>query len=245
MAEARPCDLYSVEATTRALAGATAVVVTVPALVPRARFLQATRRAAILLALDTVVRAAETLGVPAYVPAGPGDVWIHGLATSPPPRGRWVRPIWQEGGSGVVSIQELAARDDTGADRALADYFAFLPALMRGAVTVRQDDARLAFAIPFGPSLLGFRREPSADARRARLAVDGGVLGRRHGGTFEFRVVRTQSAGPRLLTAVHGFAPRLPFALYTRTQARVHARVMNGFSRAWEDSLPPRGSKST
>ena len=155
---------------------------------------------------------------------------------------RVVRLAWQRRGAGVVSIQEMPARSETTAERALAHYLGFLPRLLRGAVDVRTSPDRVAFAIPHGPALLAFRTSPARDARRAVLSIEGGLLGRPAGGAFEFRVVSLESGETRLVVAVHGFMPRLPFPVYARTQARAHARVMAAFASEWEGWCRAGGS---
>jgi hypothetical protein len=47
-------------------------------------------------------------------------------------------------------------------------------------------------------------------------------------GRLEFRVVL---GGSHVLAAIHDFEPRLPWFIYTLTQAKVHLFIMKAFSR--------------
>ena len=76
---------------------------------------------------------------------------------------------------------------------------------------------------------LSFQRDRSTEDR-AVYTISGGslvrpdTLGR---GTFEFRIMLDPSV---LLTAIHDFHPRLPWTIYTMTQAKMHSLVMAEFS---------------
>jgi uncharacterized protein YbjT (DUF2867 family) len=69
-----------------------------------------------------------------------------------------------------------------------------------------------------------------SSSHRAIYTISGGFLVKSNAkdkGTFEFRIMLDS---PILLTAIHDFYPRLPWYLYTLTQARVHALVMKRFA---------------
>lgn len=237
----RACDLFSVEETARALAGAPAVAVAAAALIPPARLLQATRADAQLFAADTIARAATRAGVHeiallgddphgelAFVLAhrqvrvrrAPESTRERRLAFAPSPRA-------------VVSIQRMRVPADWTADRAAHEYLAFVPRFFAGVVRVRHEHAStvlVATTLPVPLLRLTEETPPDPEGERCVLRIAGGAFARGHG-CLEFRIVHAAADRRVLLTAVHGFEPALPFSLYRRTQARVHAYVMHAYSR--------------
>ncbi len=73
--------------------------------------------------------------------------------------------------------------------------------------------------------------------RRRAFYISGGVLARHVDppGRFEFRVF---PEGGCLIAAVHGFVPRLPWRIYSATQAVVHIGVMRAFGRYLSQQAP-------
>ena len=80
--------------------------------------------------------------------------------------------------------------------------------------------------------LLELTYQPTrSSSNRAIYTISDGALLRNNArgkGTFEFRIMLDS---PILLTAIHDFYPRLPWYIYTLTQAQVHALVMHRFSK--------------
>ena len=80
--------------------------------------------------------------------------------------------------------------------------------------------------------LLELTFQPQRSSKtRAIYTFSSGALVRadtHHHGTFEFRLMLDS---PVLLTPIHNFYPRLPWYLYTLTQARVYSIVMMRFAR--------------
>ncbi|GAC1597000.1 MAG: NAD(P)H-binding protein [Myxococcales bacterium] len=129
------------------------------------------------------------------------------------------------------SVQRMRLPPGRDARWAAGGYARFLPLFFRKLVRVSVDAAgTCSFGVPFlrEPLLL---LTPAADATPDRhlLHVTGGLLARDgQRGRFELRQALD---GRTLLTAIHDFAPRLPWYLYRWTQARVHAWAMNAFRR--------------
>ncbi|MGF1449222.1 MAG: NAD(P)H-binding protein [Opitutales bacterium] len=73
--------------------------------------------------------------------------------------------------------------------------------------------------------------------RRRAFYISGGLLARDVDppGRFEFRVF---PEGNCLIAAVHGFVPRLPWRLYSASQAVVHIAVMRAFGRYLSQQAP-------
>jgi uncharacterized protein YbjT (DUF2867 family) len=113
------------------------------------------------------------------------------------------------------------------------EYLRWLPRLGWPVLQVRVEYGRVAhFRVrPTGHTLLTLRfaadRSPEG---RQLFYVTGGLLagdGERSG-RLEFRHVL---GGRAVLSAIHDFSPRLPWAVYNTTQAQVHLLVMRQFRR--------------
>jgi uncharacterized protein YbjT (DUF2867 family) len=113
------------------------------------------------------------------------------------------------------------------------EYLRWLPRLGWPVLQVRVEYGRVAhFRVrPTGHTLLTLRfaadRSPEG---RQLFYVTGGLLagdGERSG-RLEFRQVL---GGRAVLSAIHDFSPRLPWAVYNATQAQVHLLVMRQFRR--------------
>ncbi len=134
--------------------------------------------------------------------------------------------------AGVRSVQRIPLPGDLDAELAANEYMRWLP---RGAwplLHVEVDDQRTAtFSLSFTRKpllVLTFSPERST-AGRQLFYVKGGLLAQASKrGRLEFRVTPD---GQELLTAIHEFAPRLPWHIYRYTQALVHAWVMWRFGR--------------
>ena len=85
---------------------------------------------------------------------------------------------------------------------------------------------------PFGPDLLVLRAVPDRTVTsRVLFRIEGGALSGRSGeanGRLEFREVL---GGTVILAAIHDYRPRLPWWLYSSTQAVLHGAVMQAFGR--------------
>ncbi len=130
------------------------------------------------------------------------------------------------------SVQRLPLPPGRDAAWLAAEYAAWLPEALRGLVRVERTGTGLFF-LARGvrrPLLeLSYRADRSGPSR-ALFGVTGGLLAGRGIG-FPRLEFRTVPGGRDALAAVHEFRPRLPWWLYTRTQARAHAWVMWRFGR--------------
>lgn len=128
--------------------------------------------------------------------------------------------------SGVRSVQRIALPKRRDAHWAAQEYMRWLP---RGAwpIHVDSDEKQATFSL-FGFQLLtlDFAKDRSG-ADRQLFFVRGGLLSNGKG-RLEFRQTPD---GEHLLTAIHDFAPRLPWFVYRWTQALVHMLVMWRFGR--------------
>ena len=132
----------------------------------------------------------------------------------------------------VRSVQRLPLPAGRDATWIAEEYAAWLPRLFGSLLVVELDDARCTFRLRgMERELLELTYRPErSDAERALYDVTGGVLARTDGGTprLEFRVVPGSGVA---LAAVQDFRPRLPWWLYSLTQARAHQLVMTAFGR--------------
>lgn len=129
------------------------------------------------------------------------------------------------------SVQRLPLPPGRDALWLAAEYAAWLPEAMRGLLRVRRSGTGLEFlavGLPWPLLALAFRPDRSGPSR-ALFEVTGGLLAGRAIGfpRLEFRT----TAGGGALGAVHQFRPRLPWWIYTHTQAYGHLWVMWRFAR--------------
>lgn len=133
------------------------------------------------------------------------------------------------------SVQRLSVPPGRDAIWLAAEFAAWLPAGLRGLVRVARSETGLEFfavGLPWPLLVLSYRPDRSGE-NRALFEVKGGLLAGKAIGfpRLEFRMMPT---GEEALAAVHQFSPRLPWWVYTRTQARGHAWVMWRFGRHLE-----------
>jgi len=131
------------------------------------------------------------------------------------------------------SVQRMPCPPQFTARDVANEYLRWLPRLGWPLLRVRVEYGRVAhFQVrPTGHTLLTLRfaadRSPEG---RQLFYVTGGLLagdGERSG-RLEFRHVL---GGEAVLSAIHDFSPRLPWAVYNATQAQVHLLVMRQFRR--------------
>jgi hypothetical protein len=118
------------------------------------------------------------------------------------------------------------------ADWAAVEYARWLPQGLRGLIRVEVDagrTCRFSLAV-FGLELLVLTHAPERSSPDRQLYfIGGGLLARMpQQGRFELRQLLD---GRTLMTAIHDFQPRLPWALYVVSQALVHRWVMWAFAR--------------
>lgn len=134
----------------------------------------------------------------------------------------------------VRSVQRMPMPKDWTAPELQRDYGNWITRLFYGLIAVKEDeDETLCFMLtPIRLCLLELTLTPYSRkaVRRRAYYITGGVLARkqlRPHGRFEFRTFPENGC---LITAIHGFAPSLPWVIYYLTQAQVHLVVMNLYS---------------
>ena len=132
----------------------------------------------------------------------------------------------------VRSVQRMRLPEGRDAEWAATEYMRWLPKALRGLIRVDVDEGRNCRFVVFllGLPLLVLAYAPDRSTPDRQLFfVTGGVLSRKDlRGRFELRQVLD---GRTLMTAIHDFAPRLPWFIYVLSQAQFHAWVMSAFRR--------------
>lgn len=154
----------------------------------------------------------------------------------PHPRSGWERADNQRRRAErrVRSVQRMPLPRGWDAQAVAAEYGRWLTRNLGGLVNVSQTaEGVLRFAGPGGRGCwLELTPTPFTQMNRRRCAfyISGGWLARQVNppGRFEFRLFPENGC---LLASIHGFSPRLPWAVYALTQARLHLAVMRAFGR--------------
>ena len=115
-------------------------------------------------------------------------------------------------------------------------YQRWLPAYFRTLINVSSVDNVSVFSL-LGVGLLQLEFIPDrSDEDRQLFYINGGKLVKRKDyGWLEFRRVLNDEY---VISAIHEFAPSLPWYVYTQTQARAHAFVMDKFGKYLEGKTP-------
>lgn len=183
-----------------------------------------------------VVSDQNPLVVPGLRPTPFLEALRDALAREPGPRPRKPRPARSASTRTVRSVQRLYLPAGKNASWVADEYRSWLPRFLRPLISVhRTDNQSLTFyasGLRRPLLVLDYSFERSTPDR-VLYYITGGLLARvRPGepvrGRLEFRVVL---GGRYVLAAIHDFEPRLPWLLYTLTQAKVHLLVMKAFSR--------------
>ena len=136
--------------------------------------------------------------------------------------------------SRVRSVQRLPLPAGRTARWVASEYARWLPRFMAPLLRVDVDEAGTCrfFLWPLHAPLLVlmFAADRSTDDRQL-FYVTGGILARIVDGTRPRLEFRTVLDGKFVLAAIHDFVPRLPWFIYTMSQALVHLIVMRGFGR--------------
>ena len=132
----------------------------------------------------------------------------------------------------VRSIQRVLLPPGADAAWVAGNYFTWLGRCCRPLVGTRSDaDGRVTVGVPLlGLRLLELTLMPAeSSAARQVYRITGGLLARGNPPgrpRFEFQ---TLLGGRYTMTALHDYAPALPWWLYLPTQAFVHLRVMRRY----------------
>lgn len=134
--------------------------------------------------------------------------------------------------SHVRSVQRMRLPAGRDAEWAAQAYMRWLPVALRGLVRVEvganRDCVFRVWLVGLPLLVLTYAPDRSTSDRQL-FFVTGGLLSRSaQRGRFELRQVLD---GRTLMTAIHDFAPRLPWFLYVQSQARFHGWVMAAFRR--------------
>ena len=150
-----------------------------------------------------------------------------------PSKGRRKRLKKLKQESAVRSVQRMPMPKNRDAFWLAERYLRWLPRAFRWIVRAEYVEGGISRMYLQGTRILllelTFQRARSTE-NRAVYTISGGslvrpdTLGR---GTFEFRIMLEPSV---LITAIHDFHPRLPWYIYTLTQAQMHSLVMAKFS---------------
>jgi len=132
----------------------------------------------------------------------------------------------------VRSVQRMPLPEGWDAGDVAGAYANWLTRIFR-IITVRASpEGQLVFRLGRRWILLELTPTPFSreSPRRRAYYISGGFLALKvePPGRFEFRVFPENGC---LIAAIHGYAPRLPWPLYTYTQAKVHLVVMAAFRR--------------
>jgi uncharacterized protein YbjT (DUF2867 family) len=135
----------------------------------------------------------------------------------------------------VRSVQRMPLPIGWDAPRLASEYGNWLSHRHAGIVyaTRDEDTGVVRFVFLFGKLvLLELTPTPYTlnDPNRCAFYISGGILSRRVDppGRFEFRVFADHGCS---IASIHGFAPTLPWWLYSITQAMVHLWVMRSFAK--------------
>jgi len=134
----------------------------------------------------------------------------------------------------VRSVQRLPLPESFTARLVAEEYFRWLPSLVRPLLRCEvREGGRLRLCLGFTRWLLvEFSHAPTRSSENRQLYyITGGVLARTHDnekGRIEFREMLDRRW---VLTAIHDYTPKLPWYLYSSTQALIHLLVMRRFGR--------------
>lgn len=133
----------------------------------------------------------------------------------------------------VRSVQRMLLPKGLDAEQIAAEYASWLTKHFRGVITAWADASGVVrFSLLSSKIvLLELTRTPFTVGNRQRCAfyITGGLLTRNvePKGRLEFRLVPELSC---MIASIHGFAPMLPWWVYSLTQAKLHLRVMKRFA---------------
>jgi uncharacterized protein YbjT (DUF2867 family) len=153
------------------------------------------------------------------------------LAPAPPVAPKAYRPNAPGAARRVRSVQRMRLPPGRDAAWAAEEYVRWLPTFFRGLLRVEVDAARVCrFRLVGVGVVLELTPAPARSTPDRQLFyVTGGLLARpTKRARFELRQVLD---GTVLLAAIHDFEPRLPWPIYTLTQAPFHKHVMLAFGR--------------
>lgn len=144
----------------------------------------------------------------------------------------------------VRSVQRMHLPTGWEAGQIAAEYGLWLGRRFGGLIRASQGgDGVVRFILPGRLAvLLELTPTPYSlgSPRRCAFYITGGILSRKVDppGRLEFRLFPELGC---LIASIHGFAPTLPWRIYSLTQARLHLWVMCAFGRHLKSQSKPRG----
>lgn len=143
----------------------------------------------------------------------------------------------------VRSVQRMPLTVGWDAQQIAVEYGAWLARCHYGLMHVNADDAGVVRFQTLGDHVTLLELTPTpytkTNQRRCAFYISGGALAKKVDppGRLEFRLFPENDC---LIASIQGFVPRLPWWLYSSTQAIVHLRVMHAFARHLQSlALPP------
>lgn len=133
----------------------------------------------------------------------------------------------------VRSIQRLPRREDINSQQIANHYIQWLPTYFRSFIQADTKEYDKIRFMLFGLCLLELTLVPErSDENRQLFYITEGILVKRKDyGWLEFRQLNNKT---HTIAVIHEFQPRLPWLVYTKTQAPLHGFVMKQFSRHLE-----------
>ena len=134
----------------------------------------------------------------------------------------------------VRSVQRMPLPKGLDAQQISREYGQWLSRTFANLINAETDDQGVVrfYLISKRLKLLELTPTPWTlqNKRRCAYYISGGYLSKNVDplGRFEFRLFPSNNC---IIASIHGFAPKLPWFLYTVTQAPLHAFVMRAFSR--------------
>ncbi|MGJ8652700.1 MAG: NAD(P)H-binding protein [Opitutaceae bacterium] len=143
----------------------------------------------------------------------------------------------------VRSVQRMPLPEGWDAQQIAVEYGVWLSRCHFGLMRANKNDAGVVRFQLFGGRVTLLELTPTpytkTNTRRCAFYISGGVLAKKVDppGRLEFRLFPENDC---LIASIHGFVPKLPWWLYSGTQAIVHLCVMHAFARHLQSlALPP------
>ncbi|MGB0409855.1 MAG: NAD(P)H-binding protein [Opitutales bacterium] len=144
----------------------------------------------------------------------------------------------------VRSVQRMAYPEGWTAQEIAQEYGSWLSRRFRGLISAVTDEKGVVRFMALGRKICLLELSPTpysqGNHQRCAFYITGGWLSRQVDppGRLEFRLFPDLGC---LIASIHGFAPTLPWWIYTSTQARLHLRVMRAFSKHLDSCTPGQG----
>jgi len=139
------------------------------------------------------------------------------------------KTVFRRIGNTVRSVQRLPNPAGIPIEAIAREYPNWLQRLFGHLISVKHKGDFLYFTLAgFNLLILKYIEDRSDDQRQLFFITGGQLAKRTDYGWLEFRSVLQNES---VIAAIHEFIPRLPWAVYKITQAKIHLWVMNQFGR--------------